>query len=148
MRSHSGVYVIPRTRQASRVTHERPPPTRFAPGARTRQSSVVRRVGSGSSQVPYPWVEGLDLLTSDDAQLALACCYELHCQSFQGVDELGPPQSIEDSDVLPILNELTTRDGGVSLSRYMLEDGTIEEFREFCVHRSEYQRKEADPIPG
>ena len=118
-----------------------------------------------------PWVEDLDLLTSDDAQLALACCYELHYVSFQGVDddwewspdllalrrrlerafvrrlveEVGVPASIKDADVLPSLNEITTRDGGVSLSRYMVEDGTVDQFREFCVHRSEYQRKEADP---
>ncbi len=134
-------------------------------------SAVITALGRSPRAFRTPWVEDLDLLTSDDVQLALACCYELHYQSFQGVDdewewstdllafrrrlerafvrrlvdELGPPQSIEDSDVLPILNEITTRAGGVSLSRYMLEDGTIEEFREFCVHRSEYQRKEADP---
>ena len=118
-----------------------------------------------------PWVEDLDLLTSDDAQLALACCYELHYESFQGVDdewewsvdllgfrrrlerafvrrlvdEVGPPASLDGARVLPALNEITTRDGGVSLSRYMVEDGTLDQFREFCVHRSEYQRKEADP---
>ena len=119
-----------------------------------------------------PWIEDLDVLTSDDAQLALACCYELHYESFRDVDdewewspdllalrrrlergfvrrlvdEVGAPDRIiSDEDVVPALNDLTTSGGGVSLSGYMLESGTIAQLQEFCVHRSEYQRKEADP---
>jgi hypothetical protein len=34
---------------------------------------------------------------------------------------------------------------GASLSRYMAERGTLEQMREFAVHRSGYQLKEADP---
>lgn len=33
---------------------------------------------------------------------------------------------------------------GPSLSRYLAEDGTLEQFREFAIHRSPYQLKEAD----
>jgi hypothetical protein len=34
---------------------------------------------------------------------------------------------------------------GPSLSTYLLEEGTYEQLREFVIHRSVYQRKEADP---
>ena len=34
---------------------------------------------------------------------------------------------------------------GPSLSTYLSESGTLEQLREFCVHRSAYQLKEADP---
>jgi hypothetical protein len=34
---------------------------------------------------------------------------------------------------------------GPSLSTYLLEDGSYEQLREFVMHRSVYQRKEADP---
>jgi hypothetical protein len=34
---------------------------------------------------------------------------------------------------------------GPSLSRYMAERGTLDQFREFAIHRSAYQLKEADP---
>ncbi len=42
------------------------------------------------------------------------------------------------------LRELASRNGP-SLSEYMMTLGTIGQFREFCVHRSPYQLKEADP---
>ena len=33
----------------------------------------------------------------------------------------------------------------MSLSTYLAEDGTLEQLKEFAVHRSAYQLKEADP---
>src|SRR5205085_7430527 len=41
--------------------------------------------------------------------------------------------------------DLTAGPNGPSLSRYMAEHGTLEQFREFAIHRSAYQLKEADP---
>ncbi|MCA1844421.1 MAG: iron-containing redox enzyme family protein, partial [Actinobacteria bacterium] len=49
------------------------------------------------------------------------------------------------SDIECELRALTTGQNGPSLSRYMVEQGTLERFREFAVHRSAYQLKEADP---
>lgn len=120
---------------------------------------------------PLPPIEvsGRDILSDDDAQLALYCCYELHYRSFAGVDEswewepsvlafrrvlesdfesrlvaeLGtafPLSGVEDA----LAAEIAGADGP-SLSRYMLERGTVEQLREFAVHRSAYQLKEADP---
>jgi hypothetical protein len=117
--------------------------------------------------VPAPDV---DLLGDDDAQLALWCCYELVYSSFAGVDdawewepslltfrrdlehrfvdrlveEVGPPRAAPTRFLELELRALAGGDGP-SLSVYALEHGTNEQFREFLVHRSAYQRKEADP---
>jgi hypothetical protein len=101
--------------------------------------------------------------------LALYLCYELHYRGFAGVAEelewdphllslraqlerrfeerlleevpmAMPAGDIEDEIVVAIENA-----AGPSLSSYMSERGTIEEMREFAIHRSAYQLKEADP---
>jgi Iron-containing redox enzyme len=110
------------------------------------------------------------MLDDDDGQLALTCCYELHYESFLDVDvrwewapelltltnqlehafeerlfdEVGAPVEIGAEAVVPTLLELVHGDGP-SLSRFLEQRGSLEHMREFCVHRSEYQRKEADP---
>ena len=115
---------------------------------------------------------GDDPLGGDDFQLALYCCYELHYQGFAGVDdgwewepsllalrgdlerrfearltaEVGPPDpATEPAHVIPRLREAIGAAAGPSLSGHMLERGTLAQFREFAVHRSAYQLKEADP---
>ena len=110
-----------------------------------------------------------DVLASDDAQLALYCCYELHYQPMVGVaegwewepsllafrrrlegafehrlrDEIGPV--LEADDVAGGLGQIIDDADGPSLSRHMEQGGTLEQMREFAVHRSAYQLKEADP---
>lgn len=115
-----------------------------------------------------PSAGGVDLLTDDDAQLALTCCYELAYQGFRDVDdrwELDPEllrvradletafvRSIVDAlgDPAPArgaaetLRALAAADGP-SLSAWVLEHGSLDQMREFCIHRSHYQLKEADP---
>jgi hypothetical protein len=110
-----------------------------------------------------------DPLSGDDAQLALYICYELFYQSFAGVDDgwewepslLAFRQSLEAvfeerllcevgrpagyTDAVAGLHQIIYEDDGPSLSRYLDERGTVEQFREFVVHRSAYQLKEADP---
>jgi hypothetical protein len=126
------------------------------------------RVEPGTMRMPR--LDKVDLLDDDDAQLALTCCYELHYESFVDVDdrwewapellavtseleaafeqrlidEIGAPTEIAADDVVPALLELLQADGP-SLSSFLEQRGTVEHMREFCVHRSEYQRKEADP---
>ena len=116
-----------------------------------------------------PLPPGVDVLRDDDAQLALYCCYELHYRSFAGVDErwewepslLALRRSIEQAMEERLLDEIVpARAGndveealaavidaaaGPSLSRWMDRHGTLVEMREFAVHRSAYQLKEADP---
>jgi hypothetical protein len=130
---------------------------------------ALRRPPSGLGVGPV--IAVTDALTDDDLHLALYVCYELHYRSFEGVDErwewepslLAFRRRLEDRfeaallatvpAVEPVgperatdaLKEIVGRGNGPSLSRYMMEQGTLEEFREFAVHRSAYQLKEADP---
>jgi len=108
-------------------------------------------------------------LWGEDAPLALYCCYELHYRGLAGVDDnwewepslLQLRRTLEEAytealaeavgalpdvfDVPTHLLSLTADGDGPSLSGYMASDGTREQFREFAVHRSAYQLKEADP---
>jgi hypothetical protein len=109
-------------------------------------------------------------LEDDDLQLALYLCYELHYRSFDGVDPtwewnpslLGvravleavffaaleqcvPREQVEPEEVGDRLFALEAADQGASLSRKLEIDPDLDQFREFVVHRSLYQLKEADP---
>jgi len=110
-----------------------------------------------------------DPLSDDDLQLALYCCYELHYRGFAGVDpawEWDPAllawRAALETAFLDAVRDLRPRapcaagtverlrallDGheGPSLSSHVLERGTLAQMREFCIHRSAYQLKEADP---
>jgi len=111
-------------------------------------------------------------IESEDLQLALYCCYELHYRGFDGVaDEwewepsllalraeleqrfeaellelagpVGEPPAPEEIDVA--LRELMLADDAPSLSTYVERDATAAQVAEFMIHRSAYQLKEADP---
>jgi hypothetical protein len=109
-------------------------------------------------------------LDDDDLQLALYLCYELHYRSFDGVDpgwEWNPAllgvravleaaffgalgqyvdrERVEPEEVGERLFALEAADQGPSLSRKLETGADLEQFREFVVHRSLYQLKEADP---
>ena len=112
-----------------------------------------------------------DLLADEDHQLALYCAYELHYRGFEDVDpdrEWDPAvlswraplevaleravaeavprrEGLAPDEVAPLLFELAEREDGPSLSLHLATDGTIEQYREFLIHRSAYQLKEADP---
>lgn len=109
----------------------------------------------------------------DDLHLALYCCYELHYQGLAGVDpewewepsllalrlrledrfladlrEMTGYHALAEPDpgtVIPRLWEMATADDGRSLSRWVAERASLEQVREFAIHRSAYQLKEADP---
>ena len=111
-----------------------------------------------------------DPIRDDDLQLALYCCYELHYRGFDierdlewDPDVIGfrrrleqqfrrslrartpVPESVGAADVPARLRRLIADFDGPSLSRFMVERGTPGQFREFAIHRSIYQLKEADP---
>lgn len=110
-----------------------------------------------------------DPLVDDDLQLALYLCYELHYRGLVGVDDrwewepslLRLCRVLEDGfeaalrAEVPIegagavvrwaLPEIIDGFDGPSLSSHILDDGTLAQLREFAVHRSAYQLKEADP---
>jgi hypothetical protein len=114
---------------------------------------------------------GSDALADEDVQLSLYVCYELHYRGFDGIDPelewdpavialrtalerafLAELESVMPAVPVPqpdavgsLLFELAEADTGPSLSRHLAANGTAEQLREFVVHRSAYQLKEADP---
>ena len=130
---------------------------------------LVDALGGPVRVLPMVRAIDVDPRTDDDLQLALHIAYELHYRSFLGVDEawewepslLGFTRELERAferalradacrmgdqlDVVNGLPALIAAATGPSLSSYVLESGTLREMREFAVHRSAYQLKEADP---
>lgn len=143
-------------------------PTQRGPLSDAVLSTLLQPPGSLRSTPP---VTEVDALADDDLQLALYCCYELHYRGFVGADagwewdpallgfraelersfldrlhgEIGPASDHCLGGVGAALVELVGDASGPSLSTFLLEAGTLDQFREFCVHRCAYQLKEADP---
>jgi hypothetical protein len=112
-----------------------------------------------------------DPLGDDDLHLALYVLYELHYRGFAGVadrwewdpgllaaraglerrflaaleETVEVPVGVPPERVPATLFELEAADDAPPLSRLLERTGTLEQFREFAVHRSAYQLKEADP---
>jgi hypothetical protein len=112
-----------------------------------------------------------DPLADEDLHLALYLCYELHYRGLPGVDErwewepslLAFRRELEGQfeqallDAVPLAAgpvpvqdvhlalRAIAEQGGPSVSTYVQREATVEQVREFLVHRSAYQLKEADP---
>lgn len=123
--------------------------------------------GPGALEAPTPHAD--DPLIDEDLQLSLYLCYEMGYRGLPGVDdrwEWDPSfvafrgslerlfeealrtavPDVEDGRPIPEqLKDLVKKDSGPSLSTYVEREATIEQFREFVVHRSAYHLKEADP---
>jgi hypothetical protein len=145
-----------------------PLPVARGPLSASVLSAVTQPPGSFGTVPP---VASVDALADDDLQLALYACYELHYRGFAGVDpgwewdpellafrsclertfldrlrhEVGPSPRLSDVTVGDALVTLISDATGPSLSAFMLEWGTLDQMRQFCIHRSAYQLKEADP---
>ena len=139
------------------------------PPARGDLSSALTGLLRGQGRSLPSVVADGDPLVDEDLQLALYLCYELHYRGFQDVDDrlewnprtLGfraaaervfeerlrdsvPPSHAASRSVPEILR------GSVSgspspLARHLANDASLQEFREFVIHRSAYHLKEADP---
>ncbi len=123
-----------------------------------------------SSRLP----DGIDVpgsvLADEDVQLALYCTYELHYRGFDvRVDHEWDPKLLAFRQLLEARFEAELRDlvpsrwtsddtspeaelhavidagTGPSVSSFVEQCGQLWHFREFAVHRSLYQLKEADP---
>ncbi len=116
-----------------------------------------------------PRVVGVDALSDDDFSLALYLCYEVHYRGMTVAnwewdsdllrfraelekvfedrlrDEVAPLEFQFPFEVATALDETIGSFSGPSLPNHFLKTGTLDQFREFCVHRSAYQLKEADP---
>src|SRR5947209_13350591 len=130
--------------------------------------ALVGRPGTLPPEKPTP-VE--DPLADEDLNLSLYLCYELHYRGLPGVDdrwEWNPSllrlrslleEQFEEAlkDSVPLRKEAVASDQidvalreiaaqeGASLSSYVRGRATLEQVKEFLVHRSAYQLKEADP---
>ena len=126
------------------------------------------RAAPGETSRPAPPITG-DPLAGDDFHLALYLCYELHYTDIEGVRadwewDAGlltfrsalesafesallarVPSSEGTEDVPETLRTMARDDGGRSLSEYLADEPDLARFREFVIHRSAYQLKEADP---
>ena len=132
--------------------------------------AVVAALSGPPAPLSLPRPEVADPLADDDLQLALYVGYELHYRSFAGVDErwewdprllafvaeleavfeAALRQSVVIGAVAPDaveaeLRRMVADDDGPPLSRTLERTASLEQFREFMVHRSAYQLKEADP---
>src|SRR4051812_48055592 len=113
-----------------------------------------------------------DMVLGEDFHLSLYLLYELHYRGFRGVDEgwewqpqlLGLRATLEKKfeaalrELVPAsrvdagpaslgdeIRRLIDADDSPQLSGYMERAATLDQFREFLIHRSAYQLKEADP---
>jgi hypothetical protein len=130
--------------------------------------AALRRAPHPLERIAIP--EPDDPLGDDDVQLALYLCYELHYRGLPAVDErwewepsllalrarleqsferalreaVPVPDGSSDEAIDATLRAIADREG-VSLSPYIQRRASIDQVREFLVHRSAYQLKEADP---
>src|SRR5438552_10751214 len=132
--------------------------------------SVIDALGVQPRPLPAPDVSVVDALADDDLQLALYTCYELHYRSFDGVrgdwewnpwllemrarleeafeaalTSQIPRVRVAADQVERTLRTLVAEDTGPPLSHFLEREASLSQFREFMVHRSAYQLKEADP---
>jgi hypothetical protein len=135
------------------------------PGSRGPLSAAVLSALRGG-QTAFPPVCDADPY-SDDLQLALYCCYEMHYRGFTGVSdeqEWNPTllafrgelerlfldalraDVVADADVAAELDTLLVEPvDGRGVSFHLRGDGERWQVREYVVHRSLYHLKEADP---
>ncbi len=119
-----------------------------------------------------PLTVELDPRTDDDLHLALYLCYQLHYSGLAGVSdrlEWDPvllafrqvlEAAFEDAllaevevrpanDARPMVDQLrdiVRSDPSTGVSGHLQRAATLEQFREFLLHRSAYHLKEADPF--
>jgi hypothetical protein len=134
--------------------------------------AVITRLHTGPARaLPQPDLPAVaDPLSDDDLHLALYLCYELSYRGLPGVGDewewepsllvlrralervfeaalrgIRTPRPSPAGDTDVALRSLIAADDAPSVSRYLERSGTREQVREFLIHRSAYQLKEADP---
>ncbi len=131
--------------------------------------TIVDALKHAPRRLPARVDGSVDPRVDDDFQLALHLVYELHYRGFEGVvddwewhpslvaltremercferalrADAGPPAP--SGDITVELPRLIERHDGPSLSAFVLEHASLDHLREFAIHRSAYQLKEADP---
>lgn len=117
---------------------------------------------------PTPPVHVADPLNDDDLQLALYLCYEVHFRDLTGLDwewdldllafraqlenavvtqlreEISPLTSRRPVDVVAEIEQLVVTSRTASIATYFRDGGSLDQLREFCVHRSVAHLREGD----
>jgi Iron-containing redox enzyme len=123
-------------------------------------------------QLPAVPVAADDPLAGDDQHLALYLLYELHYRGLPGIDDAwewdpallalraalearfleglfaaigAPSDGVDPGEMDLALRAIADADDAPSVSRFVERSAGIGEVREFMIHRSAYQLKEADP---
>ena len=125
----------------------------------------------GDAPAIEPAALASDPIGNRDCQLALYAANELHYGGIAGVSdemewdpavaglrgdleqamldqlraECGPIVSIEPDDVPQRIFDLIAADASPPLARFLETQADLDQFKEFVIHRSAYQLKEADP---
>jgi hypothetical protein len=133
-------------------------------------SALFDHLRGRSAQIPQA-VEVPDPCRDRDLQLALYVANELHYTGVAGVDdelewdpavteirgslesamlkqlndECGSRDPVDPKHVPDRIFDLVAGDESPSLARYLETTADLDQFREFVIHRSAYQLKEADP---
>ena len=140
------------------------------PSVRGPLSAEFLELLAGGRAATHRTPSPLDPLGDDDLHLALYLAYELHYRGLPSVPDdaewdpaiLGARRALESafedglrravghreldpSEVADALRGITAPPGDDSLSTFLEREATFEQAREFLVHRSAYQLKEADP---
>jgi hypothetical protein len=134
---------------------------------------ISRRLFSSLRKPPHEMDWGVspeEIRFEEDLHLALYCSYELHYGGLQGVDpewewepsllalrrrleqhfvaqiqsEVGPLEG-DSTTVVSRLWDMASGNAGPSLSAWVADHASLDHLREFAIHRSAYQLKEADP---
>jgi len=136
---------------------------------------LVTRLRQRPGRLPHLRLPRDGLQVNEDLQLALHLSFGLHYDGFEGVADgwewepsflelrarmvneflafliaetpstWRPGAPITAATIQPTFEDVLASGAGASLSAHMVEHGTVEELREFLIHRSIYQLKEADP---
>jgi hypothetical protein len=129
-------------------------------------SALQRQPGTLGATPP---LGPIDALSDDDFSLALYLCYEQHYRGVANaewewdtgllafraeleraftdrlLDEVRHEGFRHVQNVVVALDELLDASRAPSLSTFLFEDGTLDQLRELCVHRSAYRLREVDP---
>ncbi len=155
MEAHSDTPVLPTP--APTLPHARGP----------RSHALIRALTDGGTiGVPEP---SSDPLRDEDLHLALYVCYELHYRGFEGVDDecewdpellrfrrtlerefenaLAATIRVSDEEALDVSSTLRDLAGATTLdlASFLGRRASLDQIREFVMHRSAYHLKEADP---
>jgi Iron-containing redox enzyme len=147
-------------------------PTLPRPRGPLSEMLIAARRDPPPRNVEMPSTSAEDGVFGQDFQLSLYLLYELHYRGFAEVDERWEwqPELIalrceleadfestlrerlqygggpaEPASLGQAITALIEADDGPQLSVYMERRASLDQFREFLIHRSAYQLKEADP---